>query len=63
MAGHRLVSLRMAAPGSPAQTAVSISDMDMRALTSLYIPGGGYAPSRTSVNRDRSARLDSELAH
>jgi hypothetical protein len=39
--------------GTPPQNSVSISDMDVRALKSLYTPGGGgggYAPSGASVN-------------
>jgi hypothetical protein len=44
----------MGVPGSPAQTSVSISDMDVRALKSLYTPGGGHAPSGASVNGGRS---------
>lgn len=53
--GRSSPNLRLGAPGSPAQTTVSISDMDVRALKSLYTPAGGYAPSRSSVNGGRSS--------
>ena len=48
--GRTSPNQRMGAPGSPAQNTVSISDMDVRALKSLYTPGGGYAPSGAGVN-------------
>ena len=51
--GRTSPSLRMGVPGSPAQTTVSISDMDVRALKSLYTPSGGYAPSGAGVNGGR----------
>src|SRR6266446_1460836 len=46
---------RMGVPGSPAQTTVSISDMDVRALKSLYTPGGGYAPAGAGVDGGSSS--------
>src|SRR5258708_2244384 len=48
--GRSSPSHRMGPPGSPAQTSVSISDMDVRALKSLYTPGGGYPPTGAGVN-------------
>ena len=53
--GRTSPNLRMGAPGSPAQTAVSISDMDVRTLKSLYTPGvngggsGSSSPTRDSI--------------
>ena len=48
--GRTSPNLRMGVPGSPAQNTVSISDLDVRALKSLYTPGGGYPPSGAGVN-------------
>ena len=48
--GRTSPSLRVGAPGSPAQTTVSISDMDVRALKSLYAPPGAGVNGSRSVS-------------
>jgi hypothetical protein len=52
--GRTSPSLRAVGPGSPGPSAISISDMDVRALKTLYTPGGSGSSSVPGAGRPAS---------